>query len=69
MEKVSVFFKRIMLGLLLLLLALTLGLVVREGVQSRSYLLALAAGAVWAAGAFLLLRRVSVRVPRRAALW
>ncbi len=69
MEKVSVFFKRIMLGLLLLLLALTLGLVVREGVQSRSYLLALAAGAVWAAGAFLLLCRVPVRVPRRAALW
>ena len=69
MDKVSVFFKRIMLGILLLLLALTLGLVVREGVQSRSYLLALVAGAVWAAGAFLLLRRVSVRVPRRAALW
>ena len=69
MDKVSVLFKRIMLGLLLLLLALTLGLVVREGLSSRSFLLALCAGAVWAAAAFLLLRRVKIRVPRRAALW
>lgn len=69
MEKASVFFKRIMLGLLLLLLLLTLGLVLREGVQSRSYLLALAGGAVWAGALFLLRRRVSLRAPRRAALW
>ena len=69
MEKLSVFFKRIMLGLLLLVLALTLGLIVREGLTSRSYLLALAAGAIWSVGAFLLLGRVAVRVPRRAALW
>ena len=69
MEKVSVFFKRIMLGLLLLLLALTLTLVLREGLHSRSYLLALAAGAVWAGALVLLRGRLSLRVPRRAALW
>ena len=69
MEKVSVFFKRIMLGLLLLLLALTLTLVLREGLHSRSYLLALAAGAVWAGALVLLRGRLSLRTPRRAALW
>ena len=69
MEKVSVFFKRIMLGLLLLLLALTLTLVLREGLHSRSYLLALFAGAVWAGALVLLRGRLSLRVPRRAALW
>lgn len=69
MEKVSVFLKRIMLGLLLLLLLLTLGLVLREGVQSRSYLLALAAGALWAGGLLWLLRRRRLPVPRRAGLF
>ena len=46
MEKASVFFKRIMLGLLLALLALTLLLMLREGLGSRSYLLAMALGLI-----------------------
>ena len=69
MEKLSVCLKRIMLSLLLLILVLTLLLVVREGLTSRSYLLALAVGLFWAAGLFLLLRRFSLPVPRHAALW
>ena len=64
MENASVLFKRIMLGLLLALLALTLALVVREGLQSHSYLLALAAGLVWALAAFLLLRKRPLRRSR-----
>ena len=73
MEKLSVFFKRMMLALLLLVLALTLLLVVREGLQSHSYLAALAAGAVWAGALFLLRRRRGALFPKadakRAALW
>lgn len=57
MEKVSVFFKRIMLGILLAVLGLTLCLVVREGLTSHSYLLGLALGGIWAAGLAWLLRR------------
>ena len=52
MEKASVFFKRIMLGVLLAVLGLSFALIVREGVGSRSYLYALALGA--AAGPSLL---------------
>ncbi len=62
MENASILFKRIMLGLLLALLALTLALVLREGLQSPSYLLALATGLVWALAAFLLLRRRPLRL-------
>ena len=62
MENASVLFKRIMLGLLLALLALTLVLVLREGLESHSYLLALAAGFVWALAAFLLLRKRPLRL-------
>ena len=69
MEKASVFFKRIMLGLLLLLLGLTLCLVVREGITSRSYLLGLGLGAAWAAGLYGCLRRRALPVPKHAALW
>ena len=71
MENASVLFKRIMLGLLLALLALTLVLVLREGLESHSYLLALAAGFVWALAAFLLLRKRPLRLrcsKERAAL-
>ena len=69
MEKASVFFKRIMLGILLAILGLTLCLVVREGITSHSYLLALVLGAVWAAGLYWLLRRYALPVPKHAALW
>ncbi len=69
MEKASVFFKRIMLGILLAVLGLTLCLVVREGLTSHSYLLALALGAVWAAGLYCILRRCTLPVPEHAALW
>ena len=68
MENASVLFKRIMLGLLLAVLALTLGLTLREGLESRSYLYALVLGAAWAAGLAALLRRFPLRVPRRAGL-
>ena len=57
MEKASVFFKRIMLALLLALLALTLLLMLGVGLESRSYLLAMAGGAVWAAGLWLLRKK------------
>ena len=69
MENASVLFKRIMLGLLLALLALTLVLVLREGLESHSYLLALAAGFVWALAAFLLLRKrpLRLRMPKAKA--
>ena len=69
MEKASVFFKRIMLGILLAVLGLTLCLVVREGLTAHSYLLALVLGAGWAAGLYWLLRRYALPVPRHAALW
>ena len=69
MEKASVFFKRVMLLLLLMVLGLTLCLVVREGFTSHSYLLGLLLGAAWAAGLGLLLRRREMPVPRHAALF
>ncbi len=53
MEKASVFFKRIMLGVLLAVLGLTLCLAVHEGFTAHSYLLGLALGALWAAGLYL----------------
>ena len=57
MEKVSLAFKRIMLGLLIALLLLTLGLKLIEGLESRSYLAAMLGGAVWAGGLAWLWRR------------
>lgn len=71
MENASVFFKRIMLGLWLLLLALTLLLMLGEGLRAPSYLLAMAGGALWAGALFYLRRRGLPRAPRtdlRAAL-
>lgn len=69
MEKAALFFKRIMLGLLLAVLAAALLLAVREGLTARSYLLALIAGALWAGTLRLLLRRRRLRVPEHAGLW
>lgn len=69
MEKASVFFKRIMLGVLLAVLGLSLVLILREGVQSHSYLYALALGAAWAVGLAALLRCKPLPVPRHAGLW
>lgn len=68
MENASVFFKRIMLGILLLVLVLTLGLTVREGLTSRSYLLGLLLGGAWAAGLYALLRRRPRLLPRRSGV-
>jgi len=68
MEKASVLFKRIMLVILLAVMGLTLLCVVREGLHSRSYLLALVCGGVLALCLGLLLRR-PFPVPRRAGLW
>ncbi len=65
MEKASVFFKRIMLGALLAVLLVTLMLVLREGVSAHSYLAALALGATWCAGLYVLLGKRWV--PRRGA--
>ena len=69
MEKASVFFKRIMLGVLLTVLGLSFALIVREGFASHSYLYALALGAAWAAGLWALLRHKPLPVPRHAGLW
>ena len=69
MEKASVFFKRIMLGILLAVLGLTLCLVVHEGLTAHSYLLGLVLGVLWAGGLYLLLRSRSLPVPKHAALW
>lgn len=74
MEKISDILKKIMLGILLLIFAVTLVLIIREGLESRSYLLALIAGAVWAAALFYLFRRVKGKLPsdirpQRAAIW
>lgn len=69
MEKASVLFKRIILAILLLVLAMTLALVLREGLTSRSYLAALGLGALWAGALALLLRRAAPPVPRHAGLW
>ena len=68
MEKASVFFKRIMLGILLALLTLTLLLTAVEGLHSRSYLLAMAAGALWCAGLFALRRRRGRLLPAGGGL-
>ena len=57
MDKASLLFKRIMLGLLMLLLALMLGLMLRVGLGAKSYLAAMAAGALWAGGLVWLRRR------------
>ncbi|MBR1566777.1 MAG: glycosyltransferase family 39 protein [Oscillospiraceae bacterium] len=69
MEKASVFFKRIMLGILLAVLGLTLCLVVHEGLTAHSYLLGLALGVLWAAGLYLFLRSRPLPVPKHAVLW
>ena len=69
MEKASVFFKRAMLGLLLALLGLSLALILREGLVSRSYLYAMALGAAWSAGLYALLRKHPLPVPPHAGLW
>ena len=68
MEKASVFFKRVMLGLLLALLGLTLVLILREGLVSHSYLYAMALGAAWSAGLWALLKKYPLPVPPRAGL-
>ena len=57
MEKLSDVLKKIMLGILLGIILIALALVVREGLESPSYLAALAVGAVWAGALFWLLRR------------
>ncbi len=67
MEKASVFFKRIMLALLLTLLTLTLMLMLGESIKSPSYLLAMAGGTVWVAVLWLL-RKKRGRLFRRADL-
>ena len=56
MERMSGFFRQIMLTILLLVLALALALTCLRGLKSPSYLAALALG-VLAALAFLLLKR------------
>ena len=68
MEKASVFFKRIMLGVLLAVLGLAFALILREGFRSHSYLYALALGAVWSCGLYALLRRKPLPVPPHAGL-
>ncbi|MBQ2961174.1 MAG: glycosyltransferase family 39 protein [Oscillospiraceae bacterium] len=57
MEKVSDILKKIMLGILLGIILLTLALMVREGLTSKSYLAALVVGAAWAAALLYYLRR------------
>ena len=69
MEKASVFFKRIMLGILLLVLGLTLALVIWQGGSAHSYLGALLLGAVLAYGLSWLLARYELPLPRRPELW
>ena len=69
MEKASVFFKRIMLGVLLALLGVTFVLIAGEGLRSHSYLYALGLGAAWAFGLAALLRRKPLPVPEHAGLW
>ena len=68
MEKASVFLKRIMLGILLAVLLVTLGLILREGLTARSYLAALVLGALWCLGLYVLLRRGALDPPPHAAL-
>ncbi len=62
MDKASSLLSRLMLGLLFLLLALTAALTIYNGLESRSYLIALAVGALAAA---LCLRLKSSRVLSR----
>ncbi len=69
MERASVFFKRIMLGVLLALLLLTLGLVLREGLTARSYLAALIPGGAWCACLYALLRKYRLAPPKHAVIW
>lgn len=69
MEKASVFFKRIMLGILLLVLGLTLALVIWQGSSAHSYLGALLLGAVLAYVLSWLLARCALPLPRRPELW
>ena len=57
MEKVSDILKKIMLGILLAIIILALALVVREGLTSHSYLVALILGAVWAGALLWFVRR------------
>jgi len=69
MEKASVFFKRIMLGILLSVLGLTLALVIWGGVSAHSYLIALLLGAALAYGLSWLLSRYEMPLPRLPELW
>lgn len=69
MEKLSLFCKRAMLGILLFLLLLTLGIMLSQGLVHPSYPAALGLGAVGMAGLYGLLRRCAVPVPRHAAVW
>ena len=69
MEKASVYFKRIMLGILLLMLGLTLALVIWRGASAHSYLAALLLGAALAYGLSWLLPRYEMPLPRRPELW
>ena len=69
MEKASVFFKRIMLGILLLVMLLTLALVIWKGAEAHSYLAALLPGAGLAYLLSRLLPRHSLPLPRLPALW
>lgn len=69
MERASVFFKRIMLGILLLVMGLTLALIIWQGASAHSYLGALLLGAVLAYGLNWLLPRWRLPMPRLAGLW
>lgn len=57
MEKASDIFKKIMLGILLGVIFAAFALIVREGIVSHSYIIALVLGAVWAGALFWLVRR------------
>jgi len=69
MERASVFFKRIMLGILLLVMGLTLGLVIWKGASAPSYLAALLLGAGLAYALSRLLPQYSLPMPRLPGLW
>lgn len=58
MERISDILKRIMLALLMLLLLSALMLALAQGFENRSYLIAVLLGAIWAAGLYLLLKRL-----------
>ena len=57
MDKCSLMLKRIMLGIWLAVLGLTMLLVLRHGLESPSFFAAMVAGLFWTGGLFLLLRR------------